>query len=131
MNGCQVLKHRRNLLCNNRDRLVQDCNNGGTCVAPDVCKCARWDNAFRDGREAGGRPLFLKPNGDPQQTGWTGYDCSVPICVQVGMTTFRVDVGHMHCVEYGRVYIHAEIEILSLSEEINSCDGHASQFEEE
>lgn len=54
-------------------------------MAPDVCKCARWDNAFRDGREAGGRPLFLKPNGDPQQTGWTGYDCSVPICVQVHM----------------------------------------------
>lgn len=63
---------------------MQDCNNGGLCVAPDACKCARWDNAFRDGREAGGRPLYLKPNGDPQRTGWTGYDCSVPICVQVG-----------------------------------------------
>lgn len=65
--------------------ISQDCNNGGVCVAPDVCKCERWDNDFRDGREAGGRPLFLKPNGDPQQTGWTGYDCSVPICVQVCM----------------------------------------------
>lgn len=68
---------------------AQDCNNGGRCVAPDVCKCARWDNDFRDGREAGGRPLFLKPSGDPQQTGWTGYDCSVPICVQVN-TSFSV-----------------------------------------
>lgn len=38
-----------------------------------------------DGREAGGRPLHRKPNGDAQQTGWTGYDCSVPICVQVIM----------------------------------------------
>lgn len=62
---------------------VQDCNNGGTCVAPDVCKCAQWDSDFVDGREGGGRPLFRKPNGDPQMTGWTGYDCSVPICVQV------------------------------------------------
>lgn len=61
----------------------QDCNNGGICVAPDVCQCSRWDNDFRDGREGGGRPLFRKPDGDPQQTGWTGYDCSVPICVQV------------------------------------------------
>lgn len=52
-------------------------------MAPDVCRCARWANDFRDGREAGGRPLFRKPNGDPQKTGWTGYDCSVPICVQV------------------------------------------------
>ena len=62
-------------------------------MAPDVCKCPRWDNTFRDGREAGGRPLFLKPNGDPQQTGWTGYDCSVPICVQVcrcGDTTLSI-----------------------------------------
>lgn len=48
-----------------------------------MCKCAQWDSDFVDGREGGGRPLFRKPNGDPQQTGWTGYDCSVPICVQV------------------------------------------------
>lgn len=77
----------------------QDCNNGGLCVAPDVCKCARWDNAFRDGREAGGRPLFLKPNGDPQQTGWTGYDCSVPICVQVGET--ELSTGTSNCALLG------------------------------
>eukprot|EP00903_Cladosiphon_okamuranus_P018631 g17149.t3 len=70
---------------------AQDCNNGGLCVAPDVCKCARWDNTFRDGREAGGRPLFLKPNGDPQQTGWTGYDCSVPICVQAAEFVLNVE----------------------------------------
>ncbi|CAM9323083.1 unnamed protein product, partial [Hapterophycus canaliculatus] len=68
-----------------------DCNNDGRCVAPDVCKCARWDNDFRDGREAGGRPLFLKPNGDPQKTGWTGYDCSVPICVQADKFVLNVE----------------------------------------
>ena len=45
--------------------------------------CTRWDSDFRDGREGGGIPLFQTPNGDTQQTGWTGYDCSVPICVQV------------------------------------------------
>lgn len=74
----------------NGNLVSQDCNNGGLCVAPDVCKCARWDNAFRDGREEGGRPMFLKPNGDPQKTGWTGYDCSVPICVQVSTENISV-----------------------------------------
>jgi len=42
----------------------------------------QWPNTFYDGREGGGRPRFRKPNGDPQMTGWTGYDCSTPICVQ-------------------------------------------------
>lgn len=68
--------------------LAKDCNNGGECVAPDVCRCRRWDTDFRDGREAGGWPLFRDPYGDPQQTGWTGYDCSVPICVQVSNLPF-------------------------------------------
>jgi hypothetical protein len=30
--------------------------------------------------------LFKKPNGDPQLTGWTGYDCSV----RIKMTAFFV-----------------------------------------
>ncbi|KAG5183802.1 hypothetical protein JKP88DRAFT_257596 [Tribonema minus] len=61
---------------------AQDCNNGGVCVAPDVCKCKQWAADWPDGRLAGGRPLFRKPNGDPQTTGWTGYDCATPICTQ-------------------------------------------------
>jgi DNA-binding beta-propeller fold protein YncE len=61
---------------------AQDCNNGGVCVAPDTCQCRQWEGRWVDGREGGGRPLFRKPNGDPQSTGWTGYDCSVPICTQ-------------------------------------------------
>jgi hypothetical protein len=52
---------------------------GGKCVAPDVCECKTWWNTFRDGK---GIPVFQKPNGDPQNTGWTGYDCNTPICVQ-------------------------------------------------
>jgi hypothetical protein len=61
---------------------AQECQNGGLCVAPDTCQCKQWPNTFRDGRVAGGRPLFQDANGDPLNTGWTGYDCSIPICVQ-------------------------------------------------
>jgi hypothetical protein len=61
---------------------AQDCNNGGVCIAPDMCKCRIWPSKFYDGREAGGRPIYRKPNGESQDTGWTGYDCSTPICVQ-------------------------------------------------
>ena len=61
---------------------AQECQNGGQCVAPDTCKCFQFDNAFYDGRIAGGRPLFQDPDGNPLKTGWTGFDCSVPICVQ-------------------------------------------------
>ncbi len=51
-------------------------------MAPDVCKCFQFPTELRDGRLDSGRPLFRKPNGDPLDTGWTGFDCSVPICVQ-------------------------------------------------
>lgn len=61
---------------------AQECQNGGRCVAPDTCQCFQYDNTFRDGRIAGGRPLFQDETGDPLSTGWTGFDCSVPICVQ-------------------------------------------------
>jgi len=61
---------------------AQECQNGGECVAPDTCRCNQWDNTFRDGRVAGGRPLFQDDNGDPLPSGWTGFDCSTPICVQ-------------------------------------------------
>lgn len=61
---------------------AQECNNGGLCVAPDTCKCHQFDSAFTDNRIAGGRPLYQDEDGDPLKTGWTGYDCSVPICVQ-------------------------------------------------
>ena len=61
---------------------AQECNNGGTCVAPDTCKCNTFPNIFRDFRQGGGQPKYQKPNGDPADTGWTGFDCSTPICVQ-------------------------------------------------
>jgi hypothetical protein len=32
---------------------------------------------------AGGRPLFQDEKGNPLYSGWTGFDCSTPICVQV------------------------------------------------
>ena len=69
---------------------AQDCLNGGYCVAPDTCHCLQWPNAFIDGRLNGGTPLFQDLHGNPQLTGWTGYDCSTPICVQA--ETFRVNI---------------------------------------
>ena len=69
---------------------AQDCLNDGICVAPDTCKCVQWENTFRDGRQGGGKPLYQDQNGNPLKTGWTGYDCSVPICVQA--STFYINV---------------------------------------
>ena len=61
---------------------AQECNNGGICTAPDVCECVMTPNTWVDGRLGGGRPLFRDENGDPQLTGWTGFDCSTPVCTQ-------------------------------------------------
>jgi hypothetical protein len=61
---------------------AQECLNAGRCVAPDTCHCNQWANDFRDGRVEGGRPLYRDTVGNPLYTGWTGFDCSVPICVQ-------------------------------------------------
>jgi hypothetical protein len=72
---------------------AQECQNGGQCVAPDTCQCFQFDNAFYDGRIAGGTPLFQNPDGTPQKTGWVGYDCSVPICVQAEKFVLNVPRG--------------------------------------
>ena len=61
---------------------AQECFNGGNCTAPDLCTCPQWWNRFRDNRIAGGRPIYRKADGDPMNTGWTGFDCNTPICVQ-------------------------------------------------
>eukprot|EP00940_MAST-03C_sp_MAST-3C-sp2_P001490 g1490.t1 len=58
---------------------AQECMHGGTCVAPDTCRCVTWPTAFENEL---GQPMFRLPSGDPMQTGWTGFDCNTPICVQ-------------------------------------------------
>jgi hypothetical protein len=58
---------------------AQECFNGGTCVGPDVCDCPQSPTVFMDKR---GIPLFQKPNGEPQSTGFTGFDCNTPVCTQ-------------------------------------------------
>lgn len=70
---------------------AQECQNGGICVAPDTCKCYQFPNIFRDFRQGGGRPKFQKENGDPLDTGWTGFDCSTPICVQAETFVYNYD----------------------------------------
>jgi len=58
---------------------AQECFNGGVCTMPDTCTCVQRENTFRDLR---GEPYFRRSDGDPQLTGWTGFDCNTPICVQ-------------------------------------------------
>ena len=72
---------------------AQECANGGICTAPDVCTCKQWWSLWRDAREGGGRPLYRQENGDPQYTGWTGFDCSTPICVQAEKFVLNVKTG--------------------------------------
>lgn len=69
---------------------AQECRNNGTCIAPDQCKCVTWDSAWRDGREQGGKPVFQLPDGKAQKTGYTGYDCNTPICVQAEQFVLNV-----------------------------------------
>lgn len=76
-----------------RPMCAQECNNGGVCVAPDTCQCRQWPTSFEDGRAHGGRPLFRKPDGEAQLTGWTGYDCATPICVQAEHFLLNVAPG--------------------------------------
>ena len=88
---------------------AQDCQNGGTCVAPDTCQCFQFENEFRDSRLGGGYPLFLDSRGFPAATGWTGFDCSVPICVQhdIGLkfitnkNTYDPDEGYLEFGGHG------------------------------
>lgn len=69
---------------------AQECYHGGECVAPDTCKCKQWESEWRTGHEMP-RPQFRQPNtGLPQTTGWTGFDCSVPICTQAKQFTPNV-----------------------------------------
>eukprot|EP00949_MAST-11_sp_MAST-11-sp1_P001477 g1477.t1 len=70
---------------------AQECNNNAKCTAPDVCTCIQFPNLWVDGRLGGGRPLFRDEFGDPQLTGWTGYDCSTPICTQHGKWKMNID----------------------------------------
>jgi hypothetical protein len=69
---------------------VQECFHGGRCTAPDTCTCEQWPTAFQDAR---GRPLFVRPDGDAQYTGWTGFDCNTPICVQAAKWVLNDNVG--------------------------------------
>jgi len=69
---------------------AQECFNGGFCSAPDTCTCVTRAGAFEDNR---GQPYFRKSDGNPQETGWTGFDCSVPICTQAERFVLNDDEG--------------------------------------
>uniref|UniRef100_H3GTE1 EGF-like domain-containing protein n=1 Tax=Phytophthora ramorum TaxID=164328 RepID=H3GTE1_PHYRM len=62
-----------------------------TTAPPDQCECVTWDSTWRDGRENGGKPVFQLPDGRAQRTGYTGYDCNTPICVQAKQFVLNVE----------------------------------------
>lgn len=69
---------------------IQECFHNGFCSAPDTCTCPQNPTIFIDAR---GVPLFRKPDGDAQSTGWTGFDCNTPICVQAAAWILNDDTG--------------------------------------
>ncbi|GAB9469746.1 hypothetical protein Gpo141_00007014 [Globisporangium polare] len=111
---------------------AQDCRNGGTCVAPDTCACKTWVSTWRDGRENGGQPVFRKPNGLPQDTGYTGYDCNTPICVQAErfiLNTDRSASGFLSLRGHGKngKLACSTYRCPQYDEELISNDGHSFQ----
>ncbi|DAZ94106.1 TPA: hypothetical protein N0F65_007940 [Lagenidium giganteum] len=111
---------------------AQECRNGGKCVAPDTCECVTWPSVWRDGRENGGLPVFRKPDGTPQDTGFTGYDCNTPICVQAERFVLNTD---RNASDFLSLRGHGKDGTLSCDthrcpqydEEVISNDGHSFQ----
>ena len=103
-------------------------------MAPDTCKCDQWENEWRDGRVGGGVPLFQKPDGNPQLTGYTGYDCSTPICVQAESFRLNVDAisNSANIVPLGGHGIDGTLECnnercLEYDERVTQNDGRSFQ----
>lgn len=69
---------------------IQECFHDGFCSAPDTCTCSQYPTSFVDAR---GVPVFQKPDGDAQSTGWTGFDCNTPICTQADAWILNDDTG--------------------------------------
>merc|ERR1719329_902818 len=69
------------------DQVVRGCANNGTCIAPDVCRCATgWtgndcqiplctQTCMHQGN-------CTNPDICTCERGWSGYDCSIPLCAQ-------------------------------------------------
>lgn len=77
---------------------AQQCFNNGNCTLPDLCTCFQWENTngqyktdlslYEDNRDER-RPVYRTADGNPQLTGWTGYDCNT-----------RTSVGRLSAVPY-------------------------------
>ena len=67
----------------------------GAGLSTTTCQCKQWRSLWRDQREAGGQPLYRDEYGDPQYTGWTGFDCSTPICVNAQNFTLNTKIGRL------------------------------------
>eukprot|EP00606_Chrysophyceae_sp_TOSAG23-5_P000871 GSChrysophyteH2.ASY1.ANO1.62.1 assembled CDS len=95
---------------------AQDCLNDGVCIAPDTCQCLQWENSFRDGRLGGGKPLYQDNQGNPLLTGWTGYDCATPICVQA--KTFYLNVNGKDDPDFEALGGHGGDNLLPCEDEL-------------
>ena len=61
---------------------VASCENGGICAERDRCHCIQTPSVLRD----------KYPQASGGDTGWSGTDCSLPICVQGYYDPFCTDL---------------------------------------
>ena len=64
------------------DGTVSSCSNGGICESKDSCDCIRVSSKL----------VTLYPESPSGDTGWTGSDCTIPICVQGFYDPFCTDL---------------------------------------
>jgi hypothetical protein len=64
-------------VCGLQVLLLLPCLSFYVAILTCILSCVAYLNG------AGGRPLFQDEKGNPLYSGWTGFDCSTPICVQV------------------------------------------------
>lgn len=96
-----------------------DPNSHGRCVGPDLCECKKWNSTIFDNRRfwgyIDGKPFYRDNYNNSQLTGWTGYDCSTPICVQAEKFVFNEP--------YGKYAVGWNNSILHGHEPQNNIDG--------
>ena len=64
------------------DGTVSSCSNGGICESKDACDCVRVQSMLTS----------IYPESPAGVTGWTGSDCTIPMCVQGFYDPFCTDL---------------------------------------
>merc|ERR1711968_52790 len=62
---------------------VTGCLNAGICISRDECECIQTDSQL----------YTVHPDSARGMTGWTGTDCSIPMCIQGFFDAFCTDLA--------------------------------------